>query len=304
MKILKYFVLVLVLIVSNAALAQDDAASCEMSYLFNAWARPANAATPNSAVYGQLVHIGEMHDTLVSASTDVAEAVELHEMIMADGDVMRMRPVEGGFVVPPDNFISLEPGGLHIMLIGLTQELVAGETLDLTLNFEQIGEVQLSVPIEDMTEMSMEMDAEMDMTDDMDMDMMDWGEDCTGVYFLDPWARPAVPGAPNSAAYGLLVNLTDGDQMLMHAATNVAEVVELHEMVMAEGDVMQMRPIDPGIQIPAGGATLLQPGGLHIMLINLTSELPAGQMIDLALTFENGTMFRSPHQFVNLIWVA
>ncbi len=289
MKFLKYFALVLILIVSNAALAQDDADSCELSYLFNAWARPANTATPNSAVYGQLVHIGEMPDTLVSASTDVAEAVELHEMIMAEGDVMQMRPVEGGFTVHPDSFLPLEPGGLHIMLIGLTQELVAGETLDLTLNFEHAGDVQLSIPIEDMSEMAMDMDSDMgDDMDSMDMPMMDWGKDCTGVHFLDAWARPAVPGAPNSAAYGLLVNLTDADQMLMSAATDVAEAVELHEMAMGAGDVMQMRPIDSGILVPAGGATLLQPGGLHIMLINLTEELPAGEMIDLALTFENG----------------
>ncbi len=294
MKYLKYLSLVLLLVVSTTVVAQDDSGECQLSYLFNAWARPANAATPNGAVYGELVHIGPMNDTLVSASTAVADAVELHEMIMGQGDVMQMRPVESGFVIPSNSFLELAPGGLHIMLIGLKQELVAGETLDLTLTFEEAGAVQLTVPIEDMSamdSMDMDMSDESEATDamsDMRMPMMDWGEGCSSVYFLDPWARPAVPGAPNSAAYGLLVNLTDTDQLLISASTDVSEVVELHEMIMGEGDVMQMRPVDPGIAVPAGGATLLQPGGLHIMLINLNGELPAGETIDLGLIFDDG----------------
>ncbi|MCA9905385.1 MAG: copper chaperone PCu(A)C, partial [Anaerolineae bacterium] len=198
MKRLKYLSLVLLLLLSSAVMAQGESAECQLSYLFNAWARAANVATPNSAVYGQLVHIGGMGDTLVSASSDVAEAVELHEMTMGAGDVMQMRPVEGGFVIPADGFVELAPGGFHIMLIGLKQELVAGEHIDLTLNFEQAGAVQLTVPIKDADAMEgMDMSESMDMNmaegDAMgDMSMMDWGDACVGLYFLDPWARPAV----------------------------------------------------------------------------------------------------------------
>lgn len=291
MKYIKYLSLILLLFISSIGLAQDEMDECQLSYLFNAWARPANSATPNSTVYGQLIHIGEMHDTLVSASTEVAEVVELHEMIMGDGDVMQMRPVEGGFMIPSNSFVELAPGGYHIMLIGLKQELVAGEQIDLMLNFEHAGEVHLAVPIEDMAVMDMDMDMDEDTGEmsDMDMPMMDWGEECTNLYFLDPWARPAVPGAPNSAAYGLLMNLTDEDRVLVSANTDVAEVVELHEMIMGEGDVMQMRPVESGISVPASGATILQPGGLHIMLINLNDELPAGNNVGLTLTFDNGT---------------
>lgn len=296
MRYLKYLSLILiVLLASFTVMAQDEAESCELSYLFNAWARPANEATPNSAIYGQLIHIGDMSDTLISASTNVAKAVELHEMVVGEGDVMQMRPVEGGFMVSLNSFLELAPGGYHIMLIGLNQELIAGEEIELTLNFEQAGEVHLIVPIKDMTAIDKDMDMDMDMSEasegmpEMGMPMMDWGAGCSGLYFLDAWARPTVPEAPNSAAYGLLVNLSAEERVLVSALTDVAEVVELHEMVMGEGDVMQMRPVEGGIVLPAGSATLLKPGGLHIMLINLNSELPVGEDINLTLTFDDDT---------------
>ncbi|MBL8132572.1 MAG: copper chaperone PCu(A)C [Anaerolineae bacterium] len=282
----------LCLLFPTAAFAHDE--ECHISYLFNAWVRPADAAMPNSAVYGQLVHIGGMPDTLVSASSDAAEAVELHEMVMGTGDVMQMRPVEGGFVVPANGFLLLEPGGLHIMLIGLKQPLVPGDEITVTLNFEHAGAVELVAPVRDMdAEMAMgEMggmgDSGMAM-DSSDMGMaMDWGDACAHVYFLDPWVRPSVPGAPNSAAFGMLVNLTGEAVRLVAADAEVAEVVELHEMVMGEGDVMQMRPIEGGIAVPASGTALLKRGGLHVMLINLTAELTAGESVDLTLSFDSG----------------
>lgn len=292
MKVLKTVLLVFVLLISSTVIAQDDADenNCELSYLFNTWARPSPPAAPNGAVFGQLVHIGAMHDTLVSASTEAAEVVELHEMVVGDDDVMQMREVEGGFMVPPNSFLDLKPGGLHIMLIGLTQDLVAGEHIELTLTFENAGDVPLTVPVKDMMmgEMAMEMDADSEMESDMDqmaMPMMDWPEACATMHVLDPWARPAVPGAPNSAAYGLLVNLTETDDMLVAAETDAAEVVELHEMTMGEGDVMRMRQLEDGIAVPAGGAALMQPGGLHIMLINLTADLVEGDSVEFTLSF-------------------
>jgi copper(I)-binding protein len=209
---------------------------------------------------------------------------------MGENDVMQMRPVEGGFVVGPGSFLELQPGGLHIMLINLTEPLEAGAMVDLTLNFEHAGDVQVTVPIRE-EEMPGEMDMEEMGAPMMETPAMDWGEACSKVHVLDAWARPAGPGMPNSAAYGLMVNLTDEDETLVSASTNAAETVELHEMVMGENDVMQMRPLEGGILVPAGSAVLLKPGGLHVMLIGLTADLQAGDTIDLMLTFaETGEM--------------
>lgn len=276
--------------------AQEEE-SCSVQYLFNAWARSAMEGMPNGAVFGQLVNIGDEADTLVSASSNVSEVVELHEMMMGDNDTMMMRPVEGGFMVMPNSFVELRPGGYHIMLINLTQELIAGEMIELTLTFENAGEVMVSVPILDMSEMdgmgnhsehqdhgeAHSMDMPM-----MDMPMMDWGEACAGVHVLDPWARPAMEGMPNGAAYGLLLNLTDAEVSLVSASTDAAEVVELHEMIMGDGDVMMMNQVEGGFVIPAGKATLLQSGGLHIMMIGLTGQLAVGDEIEINLSFSEG----------------
>jgi len=265
------------------AAAQDET-ECDIAYLFNGWARASAEGAPNGAVFGLLVKLGGEEDTLVGASSDVAAAVELHEMVMGDNDVMQMRPVEGGFVLPPDRYLELAPGGYHIMLIGLRQPLVAGETLDLTLHFERAGDIPITVPIRDMTTM----EGGEQMADEMTMQpmpAMDWGEACAGLHVVGAWARAAAAGMPNSAAYALVLNLTDQDDTLIAASSNAAGAVELHQMVTGDNDVMQMRPVEGGIVVPAGGAALLKPGGFHIMMIGLTEALTAGDTIEITLTF-------------------
>jgi copper(I)-binding protein len=71
---------------------------------------------------------------------------------------------------------------------------------------------------------------------------------------------------------------------LLAASTAVAGTVELHTVVK-EGDVMRMRAV-PAIDVPAGRAVTLQPGGLHVMLMNLRRPLAPGESIELSLVFE------------------
>jgi copper(I)-binding protein len=206
---------------------------------------------------------------------------------------MQMQPIEGGFVVPPDGYLELKPGGLHIMLINLTSPLEAGSMFTLTLNFEQAGAVEVSVPIRELEAMDGEMSGAMEGAEaaEMNVPTMQWSEACAAVHVLKPWVRPAAAGMPNSAAYALLLNLTETDETLVSASSEVAEAVELHEVVMGDNDVMRMQPVENGIDIPAGSASLLQPGGLHIMLINLTTELVVGDTVDMTLSFaEAGDM--------------
>ncbi|MGQ9927066.1 MAG: copper chaperone PCu(A)C [Chloroflexaceae bacterium] len=99
-----------------------------------------------SAAYMVLVNRGRTGDRLVSASTDVAEVVELHETKMVD-NVMQMAPVTGGIPVPANGQVELKPGGLHVMLIGLKRDLAAGETVRLTLKFERAGEMTVDASV-------------------------------------------------------------------------------------------------------------------------------------------------------------
>jgi len=98
------------------------------------------------AAYLTITNNGDEPDRLVSVTTDVAEAVEVHDVTMKD-NVMEMRPLHDGLEIPAGETVSLEPGGYHLMLIGLTKSLLAGKSFDLTLTFEHAGDVTVTVPI-------------------------------------------------------------------------------------------------------------------------------------------------------------
>ncbi len=100
----------------------------------------------------------------------------------------------------------------------------------------------------------------------------------------DPWVRATVPG---QQATGAFMKLTaQKDLKLVAGKTPVAPVVEIHEMVM-EKDVMKMRAISGGLPLPAGKIVELKPGGYHVMLINLSQPIEAGQKVPLTLVFED-----------------
>ncbi len=91
---------------------------------------------------------GDAADRLVAAKTPVAAAVEFHiDEVDANG-VMHMRMVDGGVIdILPGETVLLQPAGLHIMLIDLTEPLEAGTSYPLTLKFERVGEITFDVPI-------------------------------------------------------------------------------------------------------------------------------------------------------------
>jgi len=104
------------------------------------------ATLPNAPVGGgflTIVNSGEA-DRLVSVTSAVAGDVQLHEMSM-QGDVMKMRQLEDGIEIPAGETITLSPGGLHIMFMGLKQAFVEGETIPLTLTFEKAGAVEITL---------------------------------------------------------------------------------------------------------------------------------------------------------------
>jgi len=101
----------------------------------------------------------------------------------------------------------------------------------------------------------------------------------------DAWVKTAQSGM--TAAFLTPSNPTGEDVVLASAATPAAGMVELHEMAMADGQ-MVMRPKEGGITIPAGGSATLEPGGDHIMLMELTGPIAAGDVVTLTLTFGSG----------------
>ena len=109
----------------------------------------ARATLPNAPVGGAFVTItnnGATPDRLVSVSSPAADVGQIHDMSM-EGDVMKMRELPDGVVIPAGETVTLEPAGLHIMFMGLKQPFVEGQTVKVTLTFEEAGSVDLDLPV-------------------------------------------------------------------------------------------------------------------------------------------------------------
>lgn len=100
----------------------------------------------------------------------------------------------------------------------------------------------------------------------------------------DVWARATMPGQKVSGAYMMIQS--DADARLVGASSPAVPRVEVHEMKM-DGDVMRMREVK-AIDLPKGKAVALEPGGFHIMLMNLNKPIVAGDVIPLTLVVESG----------------
>jgi len=104
-----------------------------------------------------------------------------------------------------------------------------------------------------------------------------------GVSIDGAFARPTIGQQRTSAAY-MTIKSPAGADRLLRASSPVAAKVELHNHIN-DGAVMRMREVS-SIDVPAGGAATLAPGGLHIMLLELKQPLKTGETVPLTLEFE------------------
>ena len=103
------------------------------------------------------------------------------------------------------------------------------------------------------------------------------------VTVAEAWVRATVPAQKATGAFMHLKS--DADARLVSAASPVAGVVEIHEMLM-DKDVMKMNRID-GLDLPAGQSVELKPGGYHVMLMDLQAQVKEGDAVPLTLVVEN-----------------
>ncbi len=134
-----------------------------------------HSAMPGSAVYLRIHNRGERDLTLVSASSSAARTLTFHRTVVED-DIARMEAVDS-LLIPAGETLDLRPGGMHIMLTGLTDDLLPESALRLQLECDS-GEVYaLEIPVMNM------MMSERD-------DAVELGD----LVFSNRWARPALSG--------------------------------------------------------------------------------------------------------------
>lgn len=127
------------LLLSSTAFAQSEL------IIENPYARATPPNAVNSAIFMTIKNTGNDTRTLISASSSVATKVELHTVIKTDG-MMKMREVDT-IEIPKNQDVMLKPGGLHIMLLDLTQPLKEKEFIDVTLNFKNGDREQFKAPV-------------------------------------------------------------------------------------------------------------------------------------------------------------
>jgi copper(I)-binding protein len=111
------------------------------------WARPTLPSIGNAAVYMDIRNSGSEPDRLLGAKTNLTATVEVHGTTEENG-VMKMRRAENGVEVPASGSVKFQPGGFHIMLVGVKEPLKEGSRHPLTLMFQKAGEVTVDIAVE------------------------------------------------------------------------------------------------------------------------------------------------------------
>lgn len=152
---------------SGATTSQDgDAAVSSSGFsIDDPWVKSAESGM--TAAFGTLVNAGSEPLTVVSAASDVASTMELHETVASDSGSMAMQPKEGGFTVEPGGTHELAPGGDHVMIMGLTRPVLAGEDVTITFTFDDGSTQEVTATAKDFSGAEEEYVGDSDMDTDM-----------------------------------------------------------------------------------------------------------------------------------------
>lgn len=304
-RVVSLLALCFLLIAPLSVHAQDDSTP----YVGGIWATPCEDSS-TLALYMTIANDAEDAPPLLlsGASSPIASTIT---MVAGGCDAETLESID----IPAGEILTFDDSDLAL-LVELAEDHADAEAFSFTLTFDVLDEnseptdealdLILGAPVQDEAPpatdlritgawvrptasgmmMDMDMDAEgddMDMDsegDDMDMDAE--GEDMA----MDDEMDMGAPMFP-SAAFMRLRNDSDTPLLLMSASSPVSGVTELHTTQM-ENDVMRMIPITDGIELPAGEWVNFQPGGLHVMLLDLQRDLVPGDAVPLTLTFESG----------------
>lgn len=111
------------------------------------WSRATPPGAKVAVGYMEIRNVGTQPDRLLSATTPVAQRVEMH-VTQRDGEVMKMREVKT-FEIPARERYALRPGGSHLMLVDIVQPLEKGERFTMKLRFERAGELEIELEVQE-----------------------------------------------------------------------------------------------------------------------------------------------------------
>ena len=174
-------------------------------------------------------------------------------------------------------------GMVPVMAAGV-QDGADGQTdgsYSIPFQFDMLGDWIISVTVERADGATVQKDIDVAVTSE---GVSVEGRPVNALSVTNPIAQPAPLVGGNGAVYLTLVNGTGVPDRLVSAASPLAATVEFHETVNDNG-ILRMQPQPDGFEIPAAGSLVFQPGGKHIMLVQLTQPLAVGDTVELTLNF-------------------
>jgi len=136
-----------ILAAAAAAIALPAFAADTIS-ISDPYARVSTMMSKSGAAFMVIENHAETDDRLVAAASDIAARVELHTHKEDANGVMKMMEVEEGFAIPAGGSHALARGGDHVMFMGLNRSLEHGDVVEVTLTFEQAGDITLEIPVD------------------------------------------------------------------------------------------------------------------------------------------------------------
>lgn len=116
--------------------------------------------------------------------------------------------------------------------------------------------------------------------------LADEGHNAEAITFTNAYARAMPPAAKTGGGFVTITNSGTTDDALLRVTSPVAGEVQLHETVM-ENDIMKMGPIEGKLALPAGEALTFEPGGLHLMFMQVDVPFAEGDEVPVTLYFEH-----------------
>ncbi len=117
-------------------------------HVMDPYARASSPSAKAGAAFMTIMNPTETNDRLIAVSSDIAARVELHTHVDAGNGVMQMRHDEDGFDIPAGGSHVLQRGGDHVMFMGLNRALNDGDLVEVTLTFEQAGDITVEIPVD------------------------------------------------------------------------------------------------------------------------------------------------------------
>ncbi|WP_418276552.1 copper chaperone PCu(A)C [Isoptericola jiangsuensis] len=160
---------------ADTSTTASAASAAESVTVTDPWVKAADEGM--SAAFGEITNDGDADVTLTVAQSDAAGMVELHETVADGAGEMSMQEIDGGFVIPAGQTLTLEPGGNHLMFMDLTGPLEAGAEVTVTLTFSDDSTTELTAPVKDYSGANESYTGDDESAMDEDMDMGEDGSD-------------------------------------------------------------------------------------------------------------------------------